>query len=258
MDHPAKILLDVALSSNRDSWATVVRDHFMSRLFLEVVPMLSDVFTPGEIQVARSSQHAREGLLDRYRLRWVKPILRGFDQDALANATFSLWPYLDYQPDIARFPDELLEVDWGAETWTFYKIWAVVKAFGRWPFLLLNCGELPRLLSHCPCCGAPSADIIHLLSDCPATWSLYAEWAVSAGYAVDSGARLPWSVLRLDLFANRVAFLYPDCKEGQGRIIFVGKAISLAASCFSSSKLEADIDVLLHSARCSAPLWVEG
>ena len=88
-DHPAKILLDVALSSNRDTWATVVRDHFMSRLFPEVVPMLSDVFTPGEIQVARSSQHAREGLLDRYRLRWVKPILRGFDQDALANAACS-------------------------------------------------------------------------------------------------------------------------------------------------------------------------
>ena len=255
---PARRLLEAALSSEQFTWASYLRDRIMANLFSDPIPMLREIFTEGEIHVASTSDFARKRLLDRYRLRWVSPVLRSHDQDALASTVPAHWPYLDYQPTFDRFPDELLEVDWGADTWTYYKIWSVVKAFGRWPFLVLGCGELPRTLPHCPCCGAADADVVHLLMACPATRSLYEDWSLAVGYVIKDGERLPWLQLRLELFSNRVAFLTPDAADGQHRIMFVGKAFSLAGACYSQRALERDIDAFLDSARRSVLLWEEG
>ena len=168
---------------------------------------------------------------------------------------FVQWPYLDYQPAPSPFPELLLNIGWGFDTWRFYKTWSVIKSCGRWPLHVWGLGDLPRALARCPCCQACNVEVTHMFTECPASLSLYESWAMAAGYTVQPGLRLPWSVLRIDLFADRVAFVNTDTVDGEYRIKFVGAAVKLALDNWLEESLVVDIDALLHSAGCDVPLW---
>ena len=141
---------------------------------------------------------------------------------------------------MAALPDELLAVDWGPD-----KVRTLIKAFGRWPLHVFSLGELPRTLPSCPCCGQAEVEVIHLFGECVATGQLYSSWASSPGYAVIPGIRLPWSVMRVDLFADRVAFVNPDSMDVQGHIRYECQAVKSAATYVSNQSSSKDFDALL-------------
>ena len=132
--HPCSRILPTISNVSAPSWITAVAGIRARRDFDEPIDSLSSFASPDEIALARSSKADRQKLLERYRDDAVRPILKSYDESAFAAACSGLgWPYLEFQPIFGPFPDELLSVDWGPATWDFYRAWAVVRAFGRWP-----------------------------------------------------------------------------------------------------------------------------
>ena len=115
-----------------------------------------------------------------------------------------------------------------------YRAWATARAFGRWPLLVFGGDDIPRVFPTCPLCGGSNATVVHLLSVCPSTASLYLEWTAASDVAVALDAngrvqRLHWQRLKLELFACRVSMLESSALKGDARIKYVGKACRLAA-----------------------------
>ena len=139
-------------------------------------------------------------------------------------------------------------MDWGPDTWRHYKAWSVIKVLGRWPLQVFGVGDLPRTLIACPCCRVPAVSVVHMLMECPATWDLSKTWAVSSGRSSNS-QRLSWSLLRLELFADRISFATDMDSEGASRIRFVGKASELIANAFLEQQASVEIDQLFDGAK---------
>ena len=151
------------------------------------------------------------------------PALRRYGVNAFnATATESVWPYSIFQWRPDPFPEALLQVDWGFDTWSLYRAWALVKCTGRFPLSVFSAGDLVTSLSRCPLCGAADADISHALMHCAGVadfWNAYC-----ASYPTRTPCE-DWTSLQLELFAGRFAPLDEDPDRGEARIIYVGSTM---------------------------------
>ena len=92
-----------------------------------------------------------------------------------------------------------------------------------------DAGDLVAQLDSCPLCGESAADVRHVLSACPRTLDLYAEWAKRVNCPRDSTLRQDWRHLRMELFAGRTGHLETDVEVAEARVSFVGSAMRRVA-----------------------------
>jgi hypothetical protein len=205
------------------------------------------------IKEAQADKTTRKKVLAKYRKNKVDPALRVLDESAFDEAAGrSVWPYASFQHQLSEYPQELLEVNWGPNTWYYYRAWAVVRATGRIPLRVFGGIGLPRSCEPCVLCGATSVDIEHLLTHCPATYALYAKWWSSMGRSGLPSARLDWPMLRMELFAGRLGFLTSSSDEGAVRILYVGAACKQLVDAQRSLQLDQEVSQLLVSAESVA------
>ena len=235
--HPAARLVVLLSSSSIDTWLLRVSQLQCRPDFSSIIPDLCDVFAEGRISHARGDAGARRSLLRSYRKLWVDPVLDACDVVAWSKAASnSEWPYGGFLSSFDLADHVLLDLDWGPRTWKHYRAWFSVRATGRIPLCLFDCGDMVRFLPACPLCGLVDADIAHLLSVCPGTCDLYASWSNSALVSAPIGARLMWPQLRELLFGalcppNRCPMLLM-----QSRVQFVGGVIACVASSYCTDE----------------------
>ena len=175
------------------------------------------------------------------------------DESAFDDAAGrSDWPYASFQHQLSEFPQELLEVNWGPNTWYYYRAWAVARATGRIPLRVFGGNGLPRSVESCVMFGASSVDIEHLLAHCPATYALYVKWWSSMGRSGLPSTRLGWPLLKMELFAGRLSFLTASPDEGACRILYVGAACKQLVDVQRSLQLGQEISKLIVGAECAA------
>ena len=116
----------------------------------------------------------------------------------------------------------------------------------RLPLQVFGGDGLPTSLQCCPLCGMHGVDAVHILHACPSTWDLYVTYCSSVGIDASSGNRLPWSRLRLELFADRISFLSDESTAGSARIAYVGRSMQRVARLVAVD--DYDIEDLLVSA----------
>ena len=92
--------------------------------------------------------------------------------------------------------------------------------------------------------------VMHFLHVCSGTWDLYETYCNCVGLDASSGKRLPWSRLRLELFADRISFLSDVSNEGSARIAYVGRSMQRVARMVAVD--DHDIEDLLVSAYSAA------
>ena len=114
-------------------------------------------------------------------------------------------------------PWSLLVAPWGRTMWRFCRAWCVATLSGGLPLALWGKDEVLLSLAACPLCGAPSADLVHILERCAETacyWkgggqfvaSRSASWALQG--ASDAEQVRP-RVRILGLSVGAVAFCLP-------------------------------------------------
>jgi len=220
--------------------------------FTSPIPCILETLREDELADILANKAARKYFLRRYRRNHVVPIMQAYDEEAFAKAaTKHEWPYVEFQPSPECLPAVLLELDWGTETWYFYRAWAVTRVLGRLPLTVFGGDDTPSSLCTCPLCGLNTVDVVHFLHACPATWDLYTEFCISMGIDFSSGQRLRWTRLRLELFADRVGFLSTVAVEGAARIGYVGKVMQRVAKLLVVAGH--DIDELLAAAAAATP-----
>ena len=118
----------------------------------------------------------RKALLRRYRQEVVRPALLGLEEAHLllaAQSHMSVRPWtvaeIISHPPVDSF--ELLAYDEGPLTWCFYRIWALVRITGQWPFTCIGGTTLDATIPACPYCAVTHADVRHALVECPGTLS---------------------------------------------------------------------------------------
>ena len=179
------------------------------------------------MQRARTDKPARTKLLTRYRRLVVTPILRDYDDKAFKAVAVKMhWPYLMFQPNLIPCPDSLLNPNWDRTVWKCYRPWAVVRALGKVPLQVFEAGDLPLYMEHCPLCGAPLADMAHLLCICPGTRDLFGQWLVDTR---EPETEISWPKLQEKLFSDWMA-REKDSAFAAARIIFVGSVCRRVAS----------------------------
>ena len=255
--HPAEILLATAQISAAPSWAAKISQLQSRSEFLFNIPDITESMTYADMTLASSCRFTRRKFIRNYRLNVVGPVLQAYDEEAFGRACeASDWPYADFQPAPAPFPELLLALNWGPQTWCHYRAWSVIKAHGRWPLQVFGVGELPRTLEICPCCQEPEVCVVHMLAVCPGTLDLYREWAASTSHA--SASRLEWPLLRLELFADRISFATEVDMEGAARIRFVGKAAKLVSNILDEQQTLSEIDQLIGDAQAHSTTPING
>ena len=116
---------------------------------------------------------------------------------------------------------------------------------GRLPLAAPLVGSYPWILDPCPLCNTPAADIVHLLSACPATRCFFAEWWDVTGLAV-IGSSHPWSWFQKAAFERR---LCKNLDHSRARFIFVGRYVEVASNKLASYEQDANVDDFIASAR---------
>ena len=225
--HPGHRMLRLADRVVAHTWASKVR-ALMSEKDLPG-PILNitahPAFTSEQIELARSSRETRKQLLRRYRQETVRPLLHQqditlFQATAAARVHFAPWNLLEFMPEPNPPPYELLNMDWGPKTWTFYRMWAIVRLSGAWPFSPTGGRDFPMVLDACPACGSGEGSVSHLLCACPSTRPFAADLCelkhMSVTYS-QPDAFIHW------LFADTASE-----EERSQQILFVGKSVCLA------------------------------
>ena len=159
---------------------------------------------------------------------------------------------------MSPFPDFILELDWGPDTWYFYRAWAVMRATGRLPLHVFGGTGLPTSLELCPLCEGGCLVAEHLLCECPQTSDLYGNWWMATGHPGPAVPRLPWSQLRMELFAGRASFMEANPREGAHRILYVGTACKRIVIALREAVLSQDVDELIRSAEAYAEVPAGG
>ena len=228
--HPARRILEAARFSSGTTWHSQVMDVSYRSDFIRPIPCILETLSDVEVSNALSCKRARKFYLRRYRRAHVSPVLDAYDGTGFSTAASNqTWPYVDFQPFPERLPDILLRLDWGPQTWYFYRAWSITRVLGKLPLAVFGGNDPPRCVSFCPLCGCSSADVLHVLHACPATWDLYCDYCTSVGLDFSSGVRIRWSRLRLELFADRISFLDTGPTDGAARIHYVGRAMQRVA-----------------------------
>ena len=180
--HPGHRMLRLADGTVAPTWASKVRELMAERDLPSPIADITDhpAFTRQQLDLARSSREDRKLLLKRYRQEVVRPPLQQrdvelFHASAAARVHFAPWTLLDLMPEPTPPPFELLSMDWGSKTWPFYRMWAIVRLSGAWPFSPSGGHGFPRVLDSCPACGSGDGTVCHLLCACPATRSFVAD-----------------------------------------------------------------------------------
>ena len=150
------------------------------------------------------------------------------------------------------FPESLLHVDWGSETWFLYKAWALARSTGRFALCLFGADVFCTDLDHCPLCGAPDVRIEHALYSCQGASDLFDAWAVVARTAAERLEPISWDRLRMELFAGRISFLVDDPEIGEARILFVGGVIRRCARAFLQAQADCSVANLINEAAAAA------
>jgi len=153
-----------------------------------------------------------------------------------------------FQDGPGEFPDSLITAEWDNSTWCYYRAWAVTRATGRIPLNMFCAEGLPQFMSTCPLCGAPEADLRHVLLVCPCTHDLYVEWqGITSNSFVDRSI-MHWTSLLEIVFSGRLA---PDGDMNLtgSRIRFVGKVCQRVANASNvASNLDPSIDEFITNA----------
>ena len=111
-------------------------------------------------------------------------------------------------------------------------------------------GSLPYTIAPCPLCGAPTADVLHLLLRCSANSDLYKAWAARTG---TGSAHLDDQHLCNLLFAGRLGHPQPDGDKAAARVCFVGEAFQRVAKAMSNeAQSQAFMDTPITQAASSA------
>ena len=250
--HPAAALVQLATHAHAPSWASAVTCIQTDSRLPQPIPSITDTLNEGTIAHVRTDRDARRKCLASYKWQQVVPALRCLDETAFHEATNkSSWPYASFQPQFCTFPDELLNVNWGPNTWYHYRAWAVVRATGRLPLRIFGDVDegFPVSLEPCIHCGADLVDVRHLLAHCPATFDAYITWWSASGRQGKPGNRLPWHLLRMELFAGRLGYLTTNPDEGASRIQYVGSVCKQLVVARNARRLDNSIDQLLQSAQ---------
>ena len=249
LGHPTRILLGIAGSStNIGSWAARVASLQCLPDFSSPIPDILEC-TPEDILVkAYGDADARRSCLDYYRKHFVSPAFDLFDRSAfLAAGDTVAWPYPEYQLHSASTLCLSLDVDWGFQTWNFYRAWATIRVLGRWPLAVFGVGDTPLLLPSCPLCGTASADIQHLLLWCPGCHDLRVTWLQASPLCSLGVHQLQWDSMRYAIFGHS-----DDSGCNGARILFVGQCAFRAASCISVAASAEQIDHLISAAATAA------
>jgi len=171
-------MLRLADGTVAPTWASKIRVLMSEKDLPEPIVDISvhPAFTGQQLELARSSREMRKLLLKGYRQEAVRqPLLQRdvelFQASVAARVHFAPRRLSDFMPDPIPPPYELLSMDWGPKTWTFYRMWAIVRLSGAWPFSPPGGHDFPRVLDACPACGSDDGTVYHLLCACPSTRS---------------------------------------------------------------------------------------
>ena len=146
----------------------------------------------------RTCREARRAAASAYKLRFLTPAIAAFEEEdwwapQRARNAVGEWEYLGYED-----PGRVWALDLAGEAghprfWRWYAAWVVARISGRIPLGAVSDHASAPVLPTCPSCAKESADLGHLLADCPGT-SLLREEAGLGGFSGE------WSSLRAALF----------------------------------------------------------
>ena len=247
--HLAASLLVLADSAGYNTWSEAVDRIRRDSRLPYVIPLINVAHSEETLVELRNNKDARRKALEAYRCKLVIPALCVLDERAFADAAARCkWPYTSFQHGLCEYPQDLLRVNWGPDTWYFYRAWAIVRVTGRLPLQVFGGDGIPLECTPCELCGAASVDIAHLLGECAATFNLYLEWWSGSGHRGLPAGRLDWPSLQMELFADRVSFVTASTEEGACRIRYVGAACKKLAVAQRDKQLDGCIENLLSGA----------
>ena len=238
--HPAKRLLEVAARSRVFTWASLVTSLQRRRDWPAPIPDIVDAFDASRIRDALRSKDSRRYLLRAYRRTCVEPVLREYDLNAFLQVDASgSWSYTSFQPAFnATLFARLLDMDWDADVWGFYRTWAVVRVTGRWPLALFGWLDLPRTLPECPLCGVSDADVVHVLLSCPHTVEDFRAWSLATDCYSPVATRPPWDTFSAALFAEAFSSREDASVAGAARVRYVGRCFQACAEAIRATEVD--------------------
>ena len=174
--HPAARMLEVASQMSARTWRTSVLGLMADAQLPWHIPAIVDpqVCMAQELEEARQDRFARKKVLVNYRRTWVRPALvdacrARYEKAASALSLYAGLSFLDLQPFEAALSFDLLDIDLGSKTWSFFRMWAVARLTGCWPLRSVHGFTTAATLPSCPLCGELFIALTHCLCLCPGT-----------------------------------------------------------------------------------------
>jgi len=179
--HPAFRMMSAADDSGAYTWSSVVRQRMAD--LGDCCPKDVVIWAeerPELIAQARACRVARKDLLRQYRQLEVLPPLQEYDMRAFRRAAEKDLSALgcsvgDLLPVPTKVPLDLLADCTSFQFWRWFRLWAVTKLTGAWPFAVFGHEAKNERMQRCPACGARDVCVPHALALCPATEALYME-----------------------------------------------------------------------------------
>ena len=188
------------------------------------IPEIFDCSTFGqaELATAREDPVVRKTILRRYRWEVVRPCLIEYDRRAYVHAAkkrldvFGL-TVESLQPVPGCLCADLLVSAWCAQSWKWFRCWAIIRTTGFWPLTVYGESVLPLVLPRCSACGAQHVTVAHALADCPHTAT---DYLLLSSIAVDMPDRECTPIFFQSLLGECLLL-----SELEARIRYVGTAV---------------------------------
>ena len=171
--HPGSRMFFVTSGFSAGNWAAAVASLMQGpHLPARIPDLLAHGLLPvSDISLARSSAVSRRRLLRYYRATFVRPVSRQYDELAFSRTALEVVPSLSFrfaelQPQLPDIDLAHLDFDIGPASWSWYRVWCIVRISGRWPLTVFGGVDNPHVLPTCMCCGQVDVDVLHPLCDC--------------------------------------------------------------------------------------------
>ena len=168
-DSPLEGVLGAAVARRGPTWLDQVRVLTME---LGIVPDIVE-FGPFA-SLDRSCAVDRKQVVSCWKRHVVIPQVGRLDDEWFRSQLAKLVPvecvrFGLYLSSRCSFAPGLSWASWGSTTWRCFKTWCAVRASGGMPLSIWGAAGLVFTVPYCPLCGAPEADLEHVVAACVGT-----------------------------------------------------------------------------------------